>query len=53
MEGGDRNILLQIHLMTWRAAVLLEVEDSHVAILEAGGDHVGVTGVDVETHHSV
>ena len=41
------------HLVTWLAAVLLEVEDRHVAILKAGGDHVRVTRVDVQAHHSV
>ena len=39
--------------MTWFAGVLLKVEDCHVSILEARGDHVGVARVNVQAHHPV
>ena len=39
--------------MSGLTAVLLKVEDRHVSILETRGDHVGVTRVNVQTHHSV
>ena len=39
--------------MTWLTAVLLEVEDGHVSVLEARSDHVGVTRVNVQAHHPV
>ena len=41
------------HLVTGLAGVLLQVEHGHVSILEAGGDHVRVARVDVQTHHPV
>ena len=41
------------HLVTWLAAVLLEVEHGHVSILEARSDHVRVARVNVQAHHSV